>query len=116
MFAKTIFSTILVAVLASGVQAYSGDATYYYPNGGYGACGTQLQNTDYIVALNPVQYSSGANCGRRINVQYQGKSVQATVADLCPGCGSGGVDLSPVAFEQLAPLSAGRIQVTWDFV
>ena len=45
----------------------------------------------------------------------QGKSVTATVADLCPGCGAGGVDLTPVAFEQLADLSVGRIEVTWDY-
>ena len=37
-------------------------ATYYDPNGGYGACGNVLQNTDMIVALSADQYLSGANC------------------------------------------------------
>ena len=45
----------------------------------------------------------------------QGKFVDATVVDLCPGCASGSIDLSPGAFQQLASLDAGRIQVTWDF-
>ncbi|KAI0645357.1 RlpA-like double-psi beta-barrel-protein domain-containing protein-containing protein [Trametes meyenii] len=91
-------------------------ATFYNPNGGTGACGKPLQNSDLIVALSSAQYSGGSNCGRRIAVHYQGKSVDATVEDRCPGCGSGSIDLSPAAFQQLAPLSAGRIQVTWDFV
>ena len=45
----------------------------------------------------------------------QGQFVDATVVDLCPGCASGSIDLSTGAFEQLAPLSAGRLQVSWDF-
>ena len=43
-------------------------ATFYYPNGGYGACGNPIQNTDYAVALNTDSYASGANCGRQISV------------------------------------------------
>ena len=43
-------------------------ATYYYPNGGLGACGSPIQNTDYIVALSPDQYAGGANCYRHIGV------------------------------------------------
>ncbi len=43
-------------------------ATYYNPNGGIGACGTPLQNSDYIVALSTAQYARGANCGKVIRV------------------------------------------------
>ena len=45
----------------------------------------------------------------------QGQFVDATVVDLCPGCASGSIDLSTGAFEQLAPISVGRLQVSWDF-
>ncbi len=45
----------------------------------------------------------------------QGQWVDATIGDLCPGCSSGSIDLSPSAFQQLASLDAGRIQVSWDF-
>ena len=41
-------------------------ATYYDPNGGYGACGNPLQNTDMIVALSADQYLAGANCGKQL--------------------------------------------------
>ncbi|EJF65161.1 Non-catalytic module family EXPN protein, partial [Dichomitus squalens LYAD-421 SS1] len=85
------------------------------PDGGLGACGAPSQNTDLVVALSADQYDGGANCWRHIGVHYQGHFVDATVVDLCPGCASGSIDLSPAAFEQLAPLSAGRIQVSWDY-
>ncbi|KAF8902709.1 riboflavine-aldehyde-forming enzyme [Mucidula mucida] len=111
------FSKLMaLATLISAAHAFSGDATYYYPNGGYGACGQPLQNSDHVVALASAQYSSGANCGRQIRVNYNGKSVTARVADLCAGCVSGDVDLTSSAFEVLAPLSVGRMRVTWDYI
>ncbi|KAI0779647.1 riboflavin-aldehyde forming enzyme [Fomes fomentarius] len=113
---KTFIAAYLAVVAVGAAPAtYFGDATYYIPNGGLGACGTPIQNTDFAVALSPDLYAGGANCGRRMGVNYQGLFVSATVADLCPGCGSGSIDLTPVAFQQLASLDAGRIQVSWDF-
>ncbi|KAI0769353.1 RlpA-like double-psi beta-barrel-protein domain-containing protein-containing protein [Trametes elegans] len=106
---------VVVALLMGSVNAFSGDATYYNPGGNFGACGTRNQDSELVAALNPTQYSGGSNCGRHINVHYQGKTVNAKVVDLCPGCGSGSVDLSPAAFQKLAPLSVGRIKVTWEF-
>ncbi|KAI0674960.1 RlpA-like double-psi beta-barrel-protein domain-containing protein-containing protein [Trametes maxima] len=115
---KAILSSVLLVLAASAAPsatAYSGDATYYYPNGGTGACGAPSQNTDLVVALSADQYAGGSNCWRHIGVHYQGKFVDATVVDLCPGCASGSIDLSPSAFERLAPLDAGRIHVTWNY-
>ncbi|PBK91869.1 barwin-like endoglucanase [Armillaria gallica] len=109
-------SVIAVATLSIyTANAFTGDATWYTPNGGLGACGTPLQNSDYIVALSTAQYAGGANCGRVIRVSYEGRSVVVTVRDLCPGCLSGGIDLSPSAFQQLASLDVGRMQVTWEY-
>ncbi|KAK0497530.1 riboflavine-aldehyde-forming enzyme [Armillaria luteobubalina] len=109
-------SVITVATLSiCMVNAFTGDATYYDPNGGYGACGTTLQNTDSIVALSSDQYAGGTHCGKVITASYQGKSVDVTISDLCPGCGPNGIDLSPSAFQQLAGLDVGRIQVAWDY-
>ncbi|KAF9029467.1 barwin-like endoglucanase [Hymenopellis radicata] len=107
---------LALATLISAASAFSGDATYYLPNGGYGACGQKLQNSDHVVALSSAQYNNGANCGRHIKVNYNGKSVTAKVADLCPGCASGSVDLAESAFKVLAPLDKGRIRVTWNYV
>jgi expansin (peptidoglycan-binding protein) len=38
------------------------------------------------------------------------------VVDSCPGCAHGDLDLSQTAFAELAPLSAGRIAITWHEV
>ncbi|KAF9029439.1 riboflavine-aldehyde-forming enzyme [Hymenopellis radicata] len=111
------FSKLLaLATLISAAHAFSGDGTYYLPNGGFGACGQPLQNSDHVVALASAQYSNGANCGRQIQVTYNGNSVTARVADLCPGCSSGDVDLTSSAFQVLAPLALGRIPVTWNYI
>ena len=94
--------------------------------------GARSQNSDLVVALSADQYAGGSNCWRHIGVHCewasheklifnerstpdQGKFVDATVVDLCPGCASGSIDLSPAAFEKLTSLGTGRIQVSWDF-
>ena len=38
------------------------------------------------------------------------------VVDQCPGCAHGDLDLSPQAFQVLAPLAQGRIPITWHEV
>jgi hypothetical protein len=104
------FTAIYSAVPA---YAYNGDAIYYYT--GLGNCGWQSKDTDYIVALSIPEYNNGAHCGQHVTVFYQGKSVDATVVDSCPGCSQYSIELSPAAFQALAPLSAERIQVQWNY-
>ncbi|KAI1796501.1 RlpA-like double-psi beta-barrel-protein domain-containing protein-containing protein [Ganoderma leucocontextum] len=124
------FKSVLAAVLAVAfigsahvsaapasdtAETFFGDATWYTPDGELGACGAPSQNSDLVVALSADQYAEGTHCWRHIGVHYQGQLVDATVVDLCPGCASGSIDLSPAAFEQLAPLDDGRVEVSWDF-
>ncbi|PBK91841.1 hypothetical protein ARMGADRAFT_1166040 [Armillaria gallica] len=97
------------------VKALTGEATWYTPNGGLGACGAPLQNFEHIVALSSDQYAKGSTCGRRVQVYYKEKSVVATVGDLCPGCGPNSLDLTSSAFEKLTSLDDGRILVTWHY-
>ncbi len=66
--------------LPSDIRSSSPAATYYYPNGGYGACGAPLQNTDFIVALSADQYAGGANCWRHIGVNCECTSVLYTAS------------------------------------
>ncbi|KAJ6484825.1 Non-catalytic module family EXPN protein [Mycena sanguinolenta] len=123
MFSKT-FSALLFTALAvsasPALQARQEDglATYYDPNGGTGACGNVLQNSDFIVALGEGNWDGGAHCGQTVNVQYQGNTVQVTVQDLCPGCqGANGIDLSEGAMAALDPnyKNDGVISVVWSF-
>ncbi|KZT64092.1 hypothetical protein DAEQUDRAFT_679232, partial [Daedalea quercina L-15889] len=52
-------------------------------------------------------------CNKQIMVSYEGKSVAITMVDHCMGCTTTDLDLSPAAFQELAPLSAGCIPITW---
>ncbi|KAI1504993.1 barwin-like endoglucanase [Biscogniauxia marginata] len=101
-------------------MTFSGDMTYYTP--GLGACGKTNSEADHVVALATAQYGHDANpnkaavCGRKIRIHYGGKSATATVADKCPSCASGSIDVSPAVFKQLADLDKGRVKVTWEFI
>ncbi|KAJ7622231.1 RlpA-like double-psi beta-barrel-protein domain-containing protein-containing protein [Roridomyces roridus] len=102
---------------SSGSGSINGIATYYDPNGGFGACGNVLTNDMFVAALNPGDYASGAHCGRTISVQYQGRTVNAVVQDLCPGCqGDHGIDLTEPAMSTIDSnyIFDGHIAVTWN--
>lgn len=44
-----------------------------------------------------------------------GKHIDVTIGELCPGCGTEGIDLSEGAFAALADLNIGVIPVQWHF-
>ncbi|KLO09596.1 plant expansin [Schizopora paradoxa] len=106
-------------------QVYTGDATYYAP--GLGACGETDGPNDFIAAASYILFDSypgaGPNpnlnpiCGRSITANANGNTVSVRITDRCAGCqGEGDLDFSPAAFQQLAPLSVGRIHgMTWSF-
>ncbi|KAI0802130.1 RlpA-like double-psi beta-barrel-protein domain-containing protein-containing protein [Xylaria sp. FL0064] len=102
-----------VAAFTSAVAATTGDMTWYHP--GLGACGETDGDGDAVVALNTANYANGANCGRWITIQGNGRQTAARVVDLCPGCGAGGIDVAPAIFDDIASLDVGRIQVNWFF-
>ncbi|WVQ98683.1 hypothetical protein IAU59_005814 [Kwoniella sp. CBS 9459] len=93
---------------------YNGRATYYAV--GLGACGWHNVASDFIVAQNSAQYGGGypgPNCGRSITISYGGKQVSATIADECPTCDYGGLDLSEGLFTQFADTGAGVFYMSW---
>ncbi|KAH9908396.1 hypothetical protein F4778DRAFT_717084 [Xylariomycetidae sp. FL2044] len=81
---------ICITAIIGSVAANSGKMTYY--NTGLGACGDTHTDSDPIVALVPGDYGGDANpnnspqCGKKINIHYNGKTAVATVADKCPTC------------------------------
>ncbi|KAH7316857.1 RlpA-like double-psi beta-barrel-protein domain-containing protein-containing protein [Stachybotrys elegans] len=104
----------IVAIAATNVAAFDGRMTWFNP--GLGACGGRDNDGSPVVALNPAQYAGGANCGRWITIQANGRTTAARVVDLCPGCPNGGIDVSPVIFDDIAPLSVGVVDpVHWFF-
>lgn len=103
---------------------HSGQGTWF--DTGLGSCGDTDTDSDFIVAVSHDLYDSfpgydGVNpnnnpvCGKKVHITYQGNSVDCTVVDRCTGCAMWDLDMTPTAFQQLAPLGAGRIQIEWDF-
>ena len=109
---------------------YTGDLTYY--GLGLGACGEVNSDTDMVCAVSHTVFDAvavGSNpnqnplCGRRIHIMRNdtqagtgNASVTVTVVDRCVGCLPNDLDLSPAAFDQLAPESAGRVVGSWSWL
>lgn len=99
---------------------YSGQATYYAP--GLGACGITNTASDYICALNHVQFeddgngNDNPNCFKEILIKRGDAQVKVQVTDMCPGCSDYDLDLSPAAFKAIATEAEGRVDITWEWV
>jgi len=80
--------------------------------GGLGSCGTEIVGGQIAMAAVdvPSQY-----CGRCIEISLGGKTTRATVADTCPECASGDLDVTQDVFSQLTSLGVGRIRMDWTF-
>ncbi|KAJ7926948.1 RlpA-like double-psi beta-barrel-protein domain-containing protein-containing protein, partial [Mycena leptocephala] len=94
-------------------------ASFYDPDGGIGACGTVLQNSDFVVALGVDTWDNGAHCGETVTVEFNGISISVIVADRCAGCndlhGPNSIDLAEGAIAALDPNyeNDGLINVQW---
>ncbi|ROV88769.1 hypothetical protein VPNG_10283 [Cytospora leucostoma] len=108
-------------------ETYSGQITWYNTNGGYGACGTVLSDSEAICALSEKlydQYTKNSNsndnelCGKKIEITMpSGQTATVTVADRCTGCAATDIDLTPTTFKQLVSggLGTGRTEATWKW-
>ncbi|KAI0101153.1 RlpA-like double-psi beta-barrel-protein domain-containing protein-containing protein [Daldinia grandis] len=109
--------TKIIAVLSCAIHyaaAFDGDLTYYTP--GLGSCGQTNSETDMVVALSPVQFTTDSQaCGKKIQIHMGDKTTIATIVDKCPGCTENSIDVSPAVFQALAPLTVGRAQIAWDY-
>ncbi|KAI1803983.1 RlpA-like double-psi beta-barrel-protein domain-containing protein-containing protein [Daldinia bambusicola] len=113
MYSFTKIIAVLSCVLYYAA-AFNGDMTYYTP--GLGSCGQTDAETDPVVALSPSQYTLDPQaCGKQIQIHYNNQTTTAKVADKCPECSPGSIDVSPAVFKILAPMTAGRIQIEWDY-
>ncbi|KAJ3349354.1 hypothetical protein GGF32_005652 [Allomyces javanicus] len=92
-----------------------GDATFY--DAGLGACGATNSDADPIVALAAGLFGSkpGSSpfCGKCLSVTAGGKTLVLKVADKCPGCKGGSLDMTRAFFEKFYPLDKGRGPISW---
>ena len=112
---KPVVKATTTSTGSGGVSGSNGQATFYYQKGVAGACGNINPDSAMIVALNNYKYRSSL-CGKTISIKslQTGKTVQATVADRCPGCGPNDVDLSTGLFAALGGTQQeGVFKIDW---
>ncbi|MFI1924648.1 expansin EXLX1 family cellulose-binding protein [Streptomyces sp. NPDC020377] len=98
--------------------AYRGVATSYDVGNGDGACSYGPTSDVMTAAMNTADYETSKACGAYVLVRAgSGASITVRITNECPApCEAGQLDLSQQAFAKLAPLSAGRIPVTWSLL
>ena len=110
-------SQACAAVFTSAGASVSGTATHYVLQPGGGNCMFPFPPGDGLfVALSPSEYDGAAPCGSYLEVSGPDGSVRVEVADQCPPCASGHIDLSEAAFSKIAPLAAGLVSVRYQTI
>lgn len=115
--------------LPNNSEKHTGDLTYY--GVGLGACGISSADNQNVVAVAHSLFdaaSTGSDpnanplCGQKIRATRfyaevgSERSVDLTVVDRCVGCQPTDLDVSTGAFDQMAPESSGRVDVTWAWL
>jgi expansin (peptidoglycan-binding protein) len=93
-----------------------GQATTYSYTGG-GACTLDpIPAGTLTTAINAPQFYNSLLCGAYLEVNGPRGSAQVLVADLCPECQAGDLDLDLPAFQAITGASDGRYPITWRLI
>ncbi|WP_445338587.1 expansin EXLX1 family cellulose-binding protein [Clavibacter sp. CFBP 8614] len=111
-------SAVAPAGSASAVAAGSGRATHYSlgPDGNptNGNCSLPAIPANRLyVAVGPDDYAGSAACGTYLDVTGPKGTVRVEVADQCPECEHGHLDLSEEAFRAIGDYDAGIIPISY---
>lgn len=94
----------------------TGQATYYTATGA-GNCSYEATPDDLMVAaMNQVDYANSLICGAYVEITGPKGMVTVRIADRCPECPVGNIDLSQEAFARIANPVDGRVPITWRIV
>ncbi|WP_233579461.1 MULTISPECIES: expansin EXLX1 family cellulose-binding protein [Micromonospora] len=106
----------LLAPPAAGTVG-KGKATFYDSTGTDGNCSYPTAPAARLyVALGPDEYADGAACGGYLDVTGPKGTVRVMVADQCPECAPGHLDLSREAFTRIADPVRGVVDVSYRLV
>ncbi|MEV6551067.1 expansin EXLX1 family cellulose-binding protein [Streptomyces sp. NPDC051597] len=99
-------------------RTYRGVATVYKAGVGDGACSYGPSDDMMIAAMNTTDYETSKACGAYVRLNAaNGASVTVRITNECPlPCAPGQLDLSEQAFAKLAPISTGRLAITWSLL
>jgi hypothetical protein len=86
-----------------------------------------MQATDLYVALAAPAWGASTYdtmtgkatnkwCGQKIRIEYGGKSVDAKIMDMCPGCAGHDIDLSDAAWAAIGMTEWTRVQGSWSMI
>ena len=95
---------------------HQGKATFYDLSGMGNCSYPSAPADDLFVALGPAEYSGAAACGTYLDVTGPKGTVRVKVADSCPECAAGHLDLSHTAFKRIGAEIAGIIPITYQTV
>ena len=99
---------------------FEGEGTYYFIEdfGNFGNCSIENEvfSPFLIGAMNAAQYGQAEYCSACVEIEGPIGSVKVHIIDQCPECAFGDIDLSPEAFDYLAPRIDGRINIRWKIV
>ena len=96
---------------------HTGYATYYDPKESMGMAGLgDYRNRYFIAAMNTDDYMNDL-AGAFIEVTGKsGETINVLIVDMLVGASKGDIDLSKEAFQEIEPLSTGRVPITWRVV
>ncbi len=98
---------------------YYGEGTAYGGIAGSsgGHCGIPVEAGDiYHAAMNHIQYANSDACGTCVRILGPKGEVTLKIADECPECKFGDIDMTTGVFPQLAEWKEGRIKIKWQYV
>ena len=113
----TLFVPLILKLGGAGGPIHTGEATYYNEADGGGNCSFDPTPQDLMVgAMNHTDYAGSAICGAYVELTGPNATITIRIVDQCPEGPAGDIDLSPLAFAQIAELSAGRVPISWRIV
>jgi hypothetical protein len=92
----------------------SGQATAYEATG-LGVCSLAV-DTGFRVAISSAQYGNSMHCGECLHITGPDGSVTALIADECPDCASGNLDLNAAAWKAITEQLPGSVPISWERV
>ncbi|ORY68923.1 RlpA-like double-psi beta-barrel-protein domain-containing protein-containing protein [Pseudomassariella vexata] len=109
-----------VASTVADSDAVSGSATFYGGNVAGGTCSFTsytLPSSLFGTAFSGSSWDTAAHCGQCVEVTGpDGDKLTAMIVDQCPECEASHLDLFQNAFETLADVSKGVIDISYEFV
>lgn len=119
-------SRMLVADSSTGVANWHpvdaspptkpGEARYYSFGPGAACSFAGLPASGFYAGVSTQEYGHADLCGAYLDVRGPRGDVRVLIADRCPGCAPGQLDLSTAAFEQIADRSDGVVQIRYSLV